>query len=155
MSKRLAIVIAVIAAALVLLLFVSSYGDPPETLVDASHAERTATETLALIPMPPERFRGDVNAAVHFASPEKVTELCGGKVENKLLLGCATSRPPQMAVPNPCSYPDEIYARILCHEIGHLNLWTEKHEAAAPRCPAPPNLPNPCATVNCNARHMT
>lgn len=89
--------------------------------------KRTDRQTMALIGLPPLRYRGDINGAVHFASPEKVTVLCGGKVEGKILLGCARARPRQMYVANPCLSSDQLYARELCHELGHLNGWPADH----------------------------
>lgn len=46
MSSRLAVAIALTAAALSLLLFATSYGDPPETLVDAAPAVLVPCEPL-------------------------------------------------------------------------------------------------------------
>jgi hypothetical protein len=79
------------------------------------------------VPLPPKQHQGDVTATVHFVSPERVTELCGGAVKGKIVVACATASPPQMAVPNPCSFPGETYARILCHETGHVAGWTKGH----------------------------
>ena len=34
----------------------------------------------------------------------------------------------RVIAPNPCSYPEtDLYARILCHEIGHANGWPATH----------------------------
>lgn len=130
MPSRLAIAFAIIAVTLALLWLAQQIGDKPEVLVDAAPLQRSHADTLALIPLPPPLLRGDATATVHFAEPSKVTQLCGGAPEGKLLLGCATSDPPQMAVPNPCLFVDEIYGRLLCHEIGHIHRWSKAHEQA-------------------------
>jgi hypothetical protein len=90
-------------------------------------AERTEAETIALIPVPPVRYMGAANAAVHFADPETVTQLCGGAPEGKLLIACATKSPPQMALPNPCLFLHEQFARIACHEKAHILGWPAEH----------------------------
>lgn len=90
---------------------------------------RLDKEVISQIPVPPTRFQEDVLGGVHFARPERVNELCKSKLEKgKILLGCSTQAPPQMALPNPCNYRDELYARIACHELGHMNGWTSLHE---------------------------
>lgn len=77
--------------------------------------------------MPPERFRGDNTAVVTFAKPQLVQELCGRRGVPELI-GCAELLPPSMIVPNPCVFPEEVYARIACHEKAHSLGWTYKHE---------------------------
>lgn len=82
---------------------------------------------LADYTLPPERYRGDSTLVVTFAKPELVQELCGrhGVPE---LIGCANLLPPSMIVPNPCAFPEQSYARTLCHEAAHGLGWTYKHE---------------------------
>jgi hypothetical protein len=77
--------------------------------------------------LPPVRYQGDNTVVVTFAKPELVQELCGrhGVPE---LIGCANLLPPSMVVPNPCAFPEQSYARTLCHELGHANSWSYKHE---------------------------
>lgn len=82
---------------------------------------------LADYTMPPDIYRKDNTVVVTFAKPELVQELCGrhGVPE---LIGCANLVPPSMIVPNPCAFPSEVYARIVCHEAAHSQGWTYKHE---------------------------
>ena len=90
---------------------------------------RTDAETKALIQLPPERFRGDVNAEIHFVDPAKLYALCGMKVEiGKTLLGCARWSPRQLFLSNPCLSLSQLWATEACHELGHLNGWSEGHE---------------------------
>ena len=87
------------------------------------------TPLIERVPLPPIRFRGDTKAEVYFVSPDKLPALCGMKVEvGQTLLGCARWSPKQMFVTNPCLSLEQLYARELCHELGHLNGQTEAHE---------------------------
>lgn len=81
--------------------------------------------------LPPVRYQNDNTVVVTFAKPELVQELCRnhGQERDPHLIGCANFLPPSMVVPNPCAFPEQPYARILCHEIGHAGSgWTYKHE---------------------------
>jgi hypothetical protein len=81
------------------------------------------------LPSPPLRFRGDTDARVHFAEPSELYALCGVKLEvGKVLLGCARYTPVQLFLSNPCLSLEQLYAKEACHELGHLNGWTERHE---------------------------
>lgn len=77
--------------------------------------------------LPPERYRGDNTVVVTFAKPELVQELCGRHGVSELI-GCANLLPPSIIVPNACAFPNEVYARIVCHEAAHALGWTYKHE---------------------------
>lgn len=80
---------------------------------------------LTAYTLPPENYRGDNSVPVTFAKPELVQELCGRRGV-KELIACTTDK--AMIVPNPCAYPNQSYARTLCHELGHVNLWARDHE---------------------------
>lgn len=83
-----------------------------------------ALAPLTQYTLPPSGLRGDNTVQVVFARPELVRTLCGAR--NRLeLQGCVTGR--SMRVPNPCLYTNEQYARILCHELGHVNGWAPSH----------------------------
>ena len=97
----------------------------------AADTPLTNAEMIERIPLPPIRFRGDLKVTVFFVEPSKLPALCGRKIEiGKTLLGCARWNPPQMFVTNPCLSLDQLYAKELCHELGHSqpNGWTEGHE---------------------------
>lgn len=77
---------------------------------------------------PPVRYRGDADTIIVFRDLVEVNRLCGVEMtKNHMALGCV--RPLQsgtavMVVPNPCLVrPGELYAAILCHELGHVNGW--------------------------------
>lgn len=80
---------------------------------------------LTAYTLPPENYRADKTVTVTFAKPELVQELCG-RHGVKELVACAG--PEAMIVPNPCAYPEQSYARTLCHELGHVNSWPPNHE---------------------------
>jgi hypothetical protein len=41
---------------------------------------------------------------------------------------CSFGPPNEIYMPNPCSFPpSDDYARLMCHEIGHLNGWPDNH----------------------------
>jgi hypothetical protein len=44
--------------------------------------------------------------------------------------GCYRFDLERMIMPNPCFYPKDYYARVLCHELGHANGWS--HPKAGP-----------------------
>lgn len=77
----------------------------------------------AQIEMPPLRFQGNATAIVRFVTD--VGPECANAPEGYLVLAC--SEGPVIIMPNPCRYPNERYARLLCHEIGHLNFWGKDH----------------------------
>ena len=83
---------------------------------------------IALIPLvlaavPPARFQGEASAYVHFV--HDVAATCPIKAPaGYTLKGCHQKLGKQsiLILPNPCAYPGE-FARIACHEIGHVNGW--------------------------------
>lgn len=78
---------------------------------------------------PPERYRGDTFAIVLFGNQETVTKLCGAADEQDYVkVACANGAPRIMVAPNPCQIAEvDLYAAILCHELGHLNGWAATH----------------------------
>lgn len=135
--REIIVVMAFMVLCAVALVLVANAGDKTGVLVDAEPllVQRSDADTMKLIPDPPLRFQGNATATVHFTDPATIWELCGKAVEGKVvkgkvLLGCATTNPPQMAILNPCPFKDEeLWAREACHEKAHRLGWTEKHEA--------------------------
>lgn len=80
--------------------------------------------------MPPERYQGEGAAVVMFA--DNVEAYCPASIpDGYVLLGCAFEYEgaPVLVLPNPCPLGDaEMFARIACHELGHRNGWTGRHE---------------------------
>lgn len=84
---------------------------------------------LTAYTLPPENYRADNTVTVTFAKPELVQELCGRRGV-KELIGCTIGK--TMIVPNPCAYPEQSYARTLCHEGGHSQGWGADHKGEQP-----------------------
>jgi hypothetical protein len=40
----------------------------------------------------------------------------------------ACARNGVVTMPNPCEFPDERFAELLCHELAHINGWSGLHE---------------------------
>lgn len=87
--------------------------------------------------MPPVARRGDARAVVEFIDPRAVGSACvGAQVVVGTYgapLGCTLMWPgrPTVVVPNPCAFPWDDYAALLCHELGHVNGWTHAREDGA------------------------
>lgn len=80
--------------------------------------------------LPPTRFMGENVAVTIYAND--VTQYCPTQpMPGYRLLGChftTTDGVPIIVLPNPCFVPDEVYALIACHELGHRNSWGANHE---------------------------
>ena len=75
--------------------------------------------------MPPERFRTPRIATVSNGSVAK----CGSPPPEKHTYFEACVRGNMVHMPNPCDYPQEKFATLLCHEYGHLEGWPADHGA--------------------------
>lgn len=82
--------------------------------------------------MPPPQYRGDVRAVVITTSTQAETDAgCGKAAPSMANAACAKVGPgnePYVIIPNPCRFaeraPDgELYAAMLCHELGHVQGW--------------------------------
>jgi hypothetical protein len=86
---------------------------------------------LAIIPtsltydgLPPTRYEG--NRTLKLTVVDDLTTVCGQPPKGFAFLGCA--RGETAFLPNPCPRgPTESYARVLCHELAHLNGWPATH----------------------------
>lgn len=76
---------------------------------------------------PPIRFMGEATAVVVFV--DDVSSLCGKAPPGYVVLACAVPENHAIALPNPCfeRFKDEQFAKIACHEKGHINGWPETH----------------------------
>lgn len=86
--------------------------------------------TTAFDGWPPLRFTRDTSAFIHFVAPQFVSAKCDdGKPDpDHPTEACSFGPPSEVYVPNPCDYDArDDYARLLCHEIGHLNGWPANH----------------------------
>ena len=75
---------------------------------------------------PPARFAHvpNVKLQVRFGQAA-IDELCGRPPCGMRFLGC--SRGPQMALPDPYSMDSAQFAKIVRHELGHVNGWPATH----------------------------
>ena len=81
---------------------------------------------------PPTRFQGDTGAKVMFVAPGLIGSLCGEAPAGFVIEACTEGV--MMVLPNPClfEHTDE-YAKLVCHELGHRNLWPSTHGDASRR----------------------
>lgn len=82
--------------------------------------------------MPPERFRGNAASVVVFTDRAGIEAICGKSEPPNIMLACRRAFPngtPLVVMPNPCLLGEsEFFAKIMCHEMGHVNGWTGNHE---------------------------
>lgn len=85
--------------------------------------------------MPPARFRGNTAVILQTLTPAEVEKKCddGPPTCGYVTLACTVviqgkhDHTALMIMPNPCSSPDDPYAVLLCHELGHANGWPDSH----------------------------
>lgn len=66
---------------------------------------------------------------VSFVSQRQLIEKCSGQSLSSP--GYACVRPDTVLVRNPCRVQGSWYARLLCHELGHVNHWPANHSPIA------------------------
>lgn len=100
---------------------------PSDTLPVAKVSHATMNDGL-----PPERFRGNNAAIVIFADRAGIDQMCGVAAPGYRIVACKfdlQNGAPVIVMPNPCPLGStENYARVMCHELGHVNGWTGEHE---------------------------
>lgn len=82
--------------------------------------------------LPPDRYQGDGAAIVLFGHQDTIARLCGKPGPDGIgplaCTGTLKDGTPIVVVPNPCiAARAELYAAILCHELGHVNGWPGTH----------------------------
>ena len=77
---------------------------------------------------PPVRYHKDDFALVAFTSD--VEAICGKGAPGYRIIACAYSERRVVIMPNPCSmeFTGEQFARIMCHEMGHIQGWPATHD---------------------------
>lgn len=77
----------------------------------------------------PARFKGDVTTTVMFTSDYQRECMKAGLVQTGRINGCSVVQGDRktIIVQNPCKRRGE-YARLLCHELAHLQGWSADHE---------------------------
>lgn len=80
-------------------------------------------------PLPPQQYRVDmVSSQITFTYPGKVDYLCGGTDnDGGTIMACSEVNGNWTLLPHPCLYPDDMYARLVCHELGHTSGWPVDH----------------------------
>lgn len=73
----------------------------------------------------PLQYRGDAAATIITAGQVPVHVFCtDGAPTDRVALACTSADRKVIVMPNPCEFADsERYARLLCHEMGHVNGW--------------------------------
>ena len=79
---------------------------------------------------PPARFQAAATTVVQISDQAGVDRTChalfGKPPAGMKTDACFTGE--RMVLPNPCDFPQtESYARMLCHELGHVNGWPSTH----------------------------
>lgn len=78
---------------------------------------------------PPERLQHDgiIWGKTYFTN--NIEAHCGKAPEGWRFVGCVIGKD-TLVLLNPCSpeFRREKYARIACHELGHINGWSGEHE---------------------------
>ena len=81
--------------------------------------------------LPPLRYQQNMAAVMVTVHPSMLAEACNVKVPpGYTLMACSfeDQGTPVIIMPNPCLFADgDYYARILCHESGHVNGWPATH----------------------------
>ena len=79
---------------------------------------------------PPDRYQVDGSAAsaTFLSGQEPINMLCGAAPAGFHTLACVKPGA-HLILPNPCgtAFLGEDYAKIACHELGHLNGWPADH----------------------------
>lgn len=81
--------------------------------------------------LPPKKYQGldFVSTRVEFVQDADSKEGCekygtiGVIACTRRSAGTAYDPLSIVVMPNPCQYPEEDYARIMCHELGHVRGW--------------------------------
>lgn len=103
-----------------------------------STGPRPYLPTAAMVPVPPLDLQGapDQPVIILFGNPAEVDAACRnpGQVGGTVF-ACTFGRERVQIMPNPCLYENEAYARIQCHENGHLarrdgRRWGSDHRGS-------------------------
>ena len=80
---------------------------------------------------PPARFQGPTTVILQVTDQRGIDRIChplfGKPPEGMRTDACQTGE--RVVMPDPCTFPKtDRYAAILCHELGHANGWSSRHE---------------------------
>lgn len=109
----------VAAAASFAALIALTADDEDEPVSPAVVADLTSVQ-----PAPPE-YRGAAAARILFLEPEFVHPVCteagAASAPGRFVAACVVGEITVM--PDPCAYPEDTYAKLMCHEKAHLLGW--------------------------------
>lgn len=89
----------------------------------------TASRSPYVLPLPgetlrpPARYIGETRAVLEVIEPEKVEATCAAGGPGALACTKMYPKRPTIVMPDPCAFPFDSYAAMLCHEIAHVNGW--------------------------------
>jgi hypothetical protein len=87
-----------------------------------------ALALFATIPlMPPTRFQGEATVSVHFIPKASVDHACRDPDAPWFVTVQGCYEPGLITISNPCEWPGDKYAQLLCHEKGHALGWPADH----------------------------
>lgn len=114
MLKQLAL-----AAAITL---TTTMSGPSASMQDGDFPLPSAPPASAVDGAPPQYWSPPNRpVAMLFGSPREVNDACG-RTPGYITLACTMDgRVPISLMPNPCLYQHEYYAKLLCHELGHVS----------------------------------
>jgi len=92
-----------------------------------------AYQAIDYVQTPPREFQGPATAQVEFIPAEAVLFRC---INRGIANACTTDN--RITITNACAYPDQPYARLMCHEMAHVNGWDAQHSTPPP--PLPPEI---------------
>lgn len=99
---------------------------PPEPPKLQVHWEKN--DTYSPVPIPRLKYRGmsKIEVPIIFVQDADSPEGCG-LYDTTGVIACSPPNPRKIVMPNPCQYPEQDYARVLCHELGHARGWNSEH----------------------------
>jgi hypothetical protein len=79
---------------------------------------------------PPAALQQNRTVTVEFTGQQRINSVCnslfGAPPAGMKTNACATGQ--RLVLPNPCTFgPNDRYAALLCHELGHANGWPPPH----------------------------
>lgn len=84
---------------------------------------------------PPKNLQGDLmmNGVVEFLHDVQIG--CGKADPGTILEACSIESAPKLVLPNPCDpkFAGQSFARLTCHELGHLHGWPGNHPRPWPK----------------------
>lgn len=99
----------------------------PKAQVDASAGPGSTYVSDARAPA---RYRRNVRATLATVSPSDVDRLCRPPGQPPVCgyrIEACTSTAGVITLPNPAAFPRDPYARLLAHELAHVQGWPATH----------------------------